>query len=538
MWLTPYTLYSWLLDGSTQKDGPFRAVFSFLIAMLAISLWHLWTNRKSNKPIAPLPPGPRGLPIVGYLPFLGTDNLHLVFTELAGVYGPIFKLWLGNKLCVVITSPSLAKEVVRDHDITFSERDPPIAAQVSTFGCNDIAFDSYSSPTWKKKRKILVSGMLSSGSLNAFYGLRKEQVMNTIGEVYKNVGEPIDVGELSYLTAINAVTSMVWGGKLGGEKRATIKGHFKEISSELAILLGKPNVSDIFPAIARFDIQGIERGVKKVIHLFNQLFDSVIELRTNVATEKDKVDGKSEQKSDFLQMLLELNKNEHSASSITMNQVKGMLMDIVVGGTDTTSTMVEWTMAELIQHTEIMEKVKKELTDVVGLDRTVEEFHLPNLRYLNAVIKETFRLHPALPLLVPRCSGKSITVGGYTIPKGSRVFLNIWSIHRDPHIWDNPLQFQPDRFLNDPDKFDYYGSDFRYMPFGSGRRKCPGLTLGEKMLYFILASLLHSFDWKLPQGTEHDLSSKFGLVVKKKKPLLLIPTPRLPNLELYRKKQL
>ena len=201
----------------------------------------------------------------------------------------------------------------------------------------------------------------------------------------------------------------------------------------------------------------------------------------------------------------------------------------MVGGTDTTSTMVEWTMAELIQHPEIMEKVKKELADVVGQNNTVEEVHLPNLTYLHAVIKETFRLHPALP----PCPGLSNTIGGYTIPKGSRVFLNIWSIQRDPHIWDNPSEFQPERFLNDPDKFDYYGNDFRYMPFGSGRRKCPGLSLGEKMLYFILASLLHCFEWKLPQGTEHDLAGKFGIVMKKKKPLLLIPTPRLPNLELY-----
>ncbi|XVF51654.1 hypothetical protein PTKIN_Ptkin04bG0201700 [Pterospermum kingtungense] len=183
-----------------------------------------------------------------------------------------------------------------------------------------------------------------------------------------------------------------------------------------------------------------------------------------------------------------------------MNQVKGLLLDMVVAGTDTISTMVEWTMAELIQHPEIMEKVKKELADVVGLYNTVEEVHLPNLRYLHAVTKETFQLHSPLPLLAPRCSGQSSIVGGYTIPKDSRVFLNVW-----------------------------------YMPFGSGRRKCPGVSLGEKMLYFMLASFLHSFEWELPQGTKHDLSSKFGWVMKKKKPLLLIPKPRLLNLELYTK---
>ncbi|XVE57738.1 hypothetical protein DITRI_Ditri04bG0113700 [Diplodiscus trichospermus] len=153
---TANTLYSLLLDGSNRKDGLFPLVFSFLIAALAILLWeYLWTNRESNKLIAPLPPGPRGLPLVGYLPFLGTDNLHLVFTELTGVYGPIYKLWLGNKPCVVISSPSLVKEVVRDHDITFSERDPPIAAQIATFGCNNIALTLTAVPAGKRSAKFL-----------------------------------------------------------------------------------------------------------------------------------------------------------------------------------------------------------------------------------------------------------------------------------------------------------------------------------------------------------------------------------------------
>ncbi|XWS49054.1 hypothetical protein CRYUN_Cryun13aG0130600 [Craigia yunnanensis] len=185
-----YSSFSSLFNANNQKDGLFQAAFSFLIAILAISLWHVWTIRKSRKPIAPLPPGPRGLPIVGYLPFLGTDNLHLVFTELAGVYCPIYKLWLGNKLCIVISSPSLAKEVVLNHDIIFSERDPPIAAKICSFGCNDIAFDSYSSPDWRMKRKV-VREMVSNFGIKACHGLRREQVMKTITDVYKNAGKPI-----------------------------------------------------------------------------------------------------------------------------------------------------------------------------------------------------------------------------------------------------------------------------------------------------------------------------------------------------------
>nr|KJB20800.1 hypothetical protein B456_003G165700 [Gossypium raimondii] len=276
--------------------------------------------------------------------------------------------------------------------------------------------------------------------------------MEMVGDVYENVGKLIDVGELAFRTLTSLIGNKVWGGEIQGEQRTIVESQFKKIFAEIMVFLGKPNISDIFPLIAWFDIQSIERGMKKIRQSFNEFLDSVIEERMKKET--------GEQKSDVLQMLLDLHKNQDSPSSLTMNQIKGILVNIVVAGTDTTSGSTEWAMSELMQHPEIMEKVKEELNDVIGVNNTVEEFHLPNLRYLNAVIKETFRLHPVLPLLVPRCSARSLTVGGYTIPKGSRVFLNTCSIHRDPNIWDNPMEFQPERFLNEPGKLDFRGNDF------------------------------------------------------------------------------
>lgn len=207
--------------------------------------------------------------------------------------------------------------------------------------------------------------------------------------------------------------------------------------------------------------------------------------------------------------------------------------DIITGGTDTTSTMAEWVMAEIMNNPELMKKVQEELSNVVGTNNIVNESHLPNLHYLDAVVKETFRLHPALPLLVPWCPSQSCIVAGYTIPKGTKVLLNVWAIHRDPKFWDSPLEFKPERFLSETSKWDYYGNNFQYFPFGSGRRICAGIPLAEKMLMHVLASLLHSFNWNLPKGEEVDLSEKFGLVIKKKTPLIAIPTQRLSNLKLY-----
>lgn len=205
--------------------------------------------------------------------------------------------------------------------------------------------------------------------------------------------------------------------------------------------------------------------------------------------------------------------------------------DMVVGGTDTTSNSVEFALAEMLKKPEILMKVQKELELVVGKDNIVEESHIRKLPYLYAVMKEVLRLHPVLPLLVPHCPSDTCTVGGYTVPKGARVFINVWAIHRDPLIWESPLEFRPERFLDG--KWDYNGNDFSYFPFGSGRRICAGTAMAERMFLYALASLVHSFDWKLPKGVELDVAEKFGIVLQKKVPLIVIPTPRLSKPELY-----
>ncbi|KAH7549559.1 hypothetical protein ACOSP7_025594 [Xanthoceras sorbifolium] len=503
-----------------EKPTNLMEMITSLVAILAV-IWFFWSLNKWRKRVAPLPPGPRGLPIIGYLPFLGT-HMHKTFTELAGVYGPIYKLWLGNKICVVVSSPSLVKELVRDQDTIFANRDPPVAVLVLHGGK-----DPYG-PEWKKMRKVFVSKMMSNASLDACYTLRKQEVKNIIRDVYNRIGKTIEFGDLSFTASINVIQNILWGSTLQGENGTDNLGvDLRELFAELMVLFGTPNISDIFPVFSRFDLQGIAKRTKEITIDFDKIIDSAIERSKNIAM------GNTDGKKDLLRILLELMDHNDTATSITMTQLKGMLTDILVGGTDTTTTMIEWTMAELMQHPKVMKKVQEELTEVVGINSSVEEFHLPKLLYLDAVVKEAMRLHPALPLLAPRCPSQSTIVGGYTIPKGARIMLNVWAIHRDPQLWDNPLEFRPERFLNNSENFNYLGNNFQYMPFGSGRRICAGIPLAERMLMFLLASLLHSFEWKLPYNTKLDLSDKFGIVIKKLNPLVVIPTPRLSNSEVY-----
>ncbi|KAK5777587.1 flavonoid 3'-monooxygenase CYP75B137-like [Gossypium arboreum] len=497
-------------------------LFTFVFATSIF--WLTWMYLKSKKGKPPPPPGPLGLPLVGNLPFLRTD-LHSYFSELAHIYGPVVKLQLGGKLAILITSPSTAREVLKDQDIAFANRDVPVVAKVVTGG-RDIVWNPYG-PEWRMLRKVCVIKMLSNATLDKVYSLRRQEVRETIGYLYSKAGSPVNVGEQMFLTILNVVTNMIWGGSMEGEARASLGAEFRQVISEVTELLGLPNVSDFFPALAPLDLQGAVKRVRKSTEKLDAIIDKIINQRL-----EEKQSGHTvEEFKDFLQFLLKLKDEDDSKTPMTMIHIKALLLDMVVGGSDTSSNSIEFTMAEIINKPEVMRKAQQELDEVVGKDSFVEESHIHRFPYLLAVMKESLRLHPVLPLLVPHCPSEPSTVGGYAVPKGSRVFVNAWAIHRDPSIWENPLEFNPDRFLNS--QWDFSGSDFRYFPFGSGRRICAGIAMAERMVLYSVASLLHSFDWQVPEGKKLDLSEKFGIVLKLQNPLVAIPTPRLSDPALY-----
>ncbi|KAI3727513.1 hypothetical protein L6452_16129 [Arctium lappa] len=505
------------------------ALFTISLLILAI-LCYKFTFSTTPNGAPSLPPGPRGLPIVGYLPFLGHD-LHKQFTNLARSYGPIFKLQVGSKVHVVINTLDLAKTVVRDQDEIFANRKPSIAAATSTYGGQDIVW-SNSNSYWRNLRKILVQEVLSNKSLEACQSYRRDEVRKTIKKVYDKIGTAIDINEISFSTEANVLTSIIWENTSAelGAKDSNLVGELQMIVSEIVELVSQPNISDLFPNLAWLDLQGVERKMKKKLKQLDRIFTSIIDDRIKFKSKRSNDATEHERNKDFIQILLDL-MEEKKATSLNITQIKALLVDIMVAGTETTTTLIEWAMAEIMQDVNVMKRVQEELEEIVGLNNIVEESHLPKLQYLDAVIKETFRLHPVVPFLIPRSPTQSCTVGSYTVPKGCIVFLNVWAIQRDPENWDNPLEFKPERFLEN--KWDYVGNNLKFFPFGSGRRLCPGVSLAEKMQMYVLATLLHSFDWALPKGEEHDLSDKFGITLKKRKPLIAIPSQRLPNVNLY-----
>ncbi|XP_071712996.1 labd-13Z-ene-9,15,16-triol synthase, chloroplastic-like [Rutidosis leptorrhynchoides] len=514
---------------SNMKDELTPATLLVTISIVIVfTLLRYKLRLSSTSP--PLPPGPRSLPIVGYLPFL-KDDLPLQFTNMARIYGPIFKFFVGNKLHVVISAPELVKEVVRDNDDIFANRYLTVAASVVSYGGQDIAFSNNSS-NWRKLRKIFVQELLSNKNLEACSSFPVDEVRKTIKNVYSKCGTKIDIRNITFLTAANIIRRMVWENSL--DEGADLGDELQVVCLKVAENLGKPNLSDFFPFLAWLDLQGVERALKREIMKLDRIFEKIIEDRIK-SNSKMLDDGFGDaKKKDFLHILLQL-KDKNDATSLNITQIKSLLSNIMIGGPDASATLIEWAMAEIIKNCKVMKKIQEELAEIVGVNNIVEESHLVKLQHLDATIKETLRLHSVSPLLIPRVPSQDCKVGGYTIPKGSIVFLNAWSIHRDPRYWDNPLEFNPNRFLvhEGTNKCDYIGNNLKFIPFGSGRRVCPGIPLADKMQMFILASILHSFDWNLPEGEEHDLSEKFAISMKKSKRLLAIPSQRLHDVSLY-----
>ncbi|XP_047329051.1 flavonoid 3'-monooxygenase CYP75B137-like [Impatiens glandulifera] len=490
-----------------------------LIWLTSLLLTKFSRNAKKNQPLSLLPPGPMGLPILGNLPFIKPE-LHSYFTDLAKTYGPIFSLRLGNKIAVVISTSSVAREVLKDQDIIFANRDVPIAGKVRFNGGSDILWSPYG-PELRMLRKICVQEMLSRSKVDSFYHIRRREVRKLVNSLWVRRMSLVDVGEEMFMTVLNSISTILWGNEMAERNLGT---EFRLFVEELIMLIGEPNISDFFPCLAYFDLQGIEKRIKRLVKRFDKVFELMINERMG--------EDDNNVKKDFLQGLLNLRKEGGDAKTcLTDSHLKSLLMEMVIASTGTTSYMMEFMLAEMMNDPQIMKKARQELENVVGANNIVDESHIHKLPYLHAVMKETLRLHPPAPLLVPHCPSESCTIGGYTIFKGTRVFINVWAIHRDPSFWENPLEFNPERFIKS--KLDYSGNDFNYLPFGSGKRICVGIEMAERMFLYLLASLLHSFDWKVSEGEKLDLEEKFALALKKKRPLMAIPTPRLLNQALY-----
>ncbi|GMN52107.1 hypothetical protein TIFTF001_021247 [Ficus carica] len=428
-------------------------------------------------------------------------------------------LKLGQITTIVISSSSTAKQVLQTDEKFFANRPSCDAANAynhSQFGMPWLPASSL----WRNLRKISNSHLFSAMVLDANMNLRHNKVRDLLNRVHKSAetGEAVDIGRAAFETILNLLSTAFFSVDLA-DSTSDIARELKETVWNLMEEVGKPNLADYFPLLRKLDPQGIRRRAAIYIRKFMDLFDRIVEERVRLRSEISTSDSTKDD--DMLDALL--NMMPISEYQLDKNQIEHLFLDLLVAGIETTSSALEWSIAELLKSPEIMSKANAELEQVIGKGNQVKESDITQLPYLQAIVKETLRLYPSIPL-IPREAERDVQVCGYVIPKGAQVLVNAWAIGRDPTIWDNPNKFLPERFLES--NIDIGGRSFEFIPFGGGRRLCPGLPLATRMLHLILASLLHSFTWKLEDGISPEnmnMEDKFGLATQMAQPLRARP---------------
>ncbi|XP_028755500.1 cytochrome P450 71A1-like [Neltuma alba] len=484
-------------------------------------------TRKRTKPN--FPPSPPKLPIIGNLHQISTP-FHQSLRSLSSKYGPLMLLHLGQVPTVVVSSADLAREMAKtSNDIVFSSRRSITAAKILFYGCNDVISAPYGEG-WKLRRKISITEFLSPRKVKSFQYISEEEVSNLVNKIRdearnsKNDGLPVSVNLIQMLieTLNNVLCRCIFGHKC--ETSDGESSRLREIMMEMMHEFGEFSFGDFFPSLWWMDcFKGLIPKMKATSKELEALILHEIEQH------KSKRRNNTHENKDLLDILLELQQNGIIRSDLSLVSIKAIIVNMFAAGIDTTSTTMEWAMAEMMKHAEKMKRAQEEVRGIVGYKTRIDETDVNQMRYLKCVVKETLRLHPAG--LIPRETNNSVKLGGHDIPPKTNILVNPFAIHRDPNHWERPEEFVPERFENS--EVDFKGQDFEFIPFGFGRRGCPGLYFGVASVEYTLANLLYWFDWKFPDddgtamtyGKDIDMSEADGQAIRKKIQLLLHPIP-------------
>ncbi|XP_058106540.1 3,9-dihydroxypterocarpan 6A-monooxygenase-like [Magnolia sinica] len=499
----------------------------FLIPLITTFLARTFFS-KTRPQTRHLPPGPLALPIIGHM-HLFSSSPHHVLCKLAQRYGPIISLRLGSVPHVVVSSPEAAREFLRTHELAFSSRPQSFTNHYLGYGGHGFAFSPYG-PYWKFMRKLCMSELLSGRSLGNLLPIRREE-MHTFLLLLSRASDgvkAVNVSEELKLMVGNVISRMSMSRRCYGTEAEGVEigGLVDEVSKLLMAL----NVGDFIRLFRDMDLQGLGKRMK-VTH---KRFDEIMEEIVREHEEKKEKDGVK----DLMDILLEISEDESAEMKLKKEHIKAFIRDIFVAGTATTALGMEWTLSELIKNPRIIKRARDEIDSVVGKNRVVEESDIPNLPYIQAIVKETLRLHPTDSIIL-RESIEDCKINGYDIPAKTGLFINIWAIGRDPNYWENPLEFLPERFIDDNGRaqIDLRGQHYHFLPFGSGRRGCPGKTLAVQLIVTTIAAMIQCFKLKIDGNDEEeggpiDMTVAPGLTLYRAQPLVCIPVARLDPLPL------
>ncbi|KAI3504740.1 hypothetical protein L1887_26431 [Cichorium endivia] len=489
---------------------------AFLVIIAAVLPLLLFILSKFRNPGSKLPPGPPGLPVIGNLHQLDTSNLADHLWQLSKCYGPLMSLRLGSVQTLVVSSAGMAKEVLKTNDAIFCSRPVFTGQQKITYGYKGLILTPYDD-YWREMRKICTLHLFTSRRVLSFRADREEEVLLMINRIKSQVIASSSEVVVNLNETVMTLTSMIICRMAFGKRHGPEMSRFHGLLLECQAVLVHLYYRDYFPLMGWLDhLDGSMARLEKNFNDMDAFYQELVDDHLNS-------ERPNKLQYDIIDILLQL-KNDNSFSlELTFDHIKAIVMDIFLAGTETSASGVVWAMTLLIKNPKALKRVQEEVRNAVGNKGKIDEEDLQKLDYLKAVIKESLRLYPAAPLLVPRETIDTCVLNGYEIPKKTLVYVNSWAIGRDSECWENPEVFEPKRFLGS--SYDYKGMDFEFLPFGSGRRGCPGMPIGAITMELILSNLLYAFDWKLPDGMKEDDVDTIttpGLVLHKKNALCLV----------------
>ncbi|KAL6217773.1 hypothetical protein ACLB2K_010990 [Fragaria x ananassa] len=511
-----------------------------ITGLLVLVLLYLWRVRvQDHKMKGLMSPEPHGaLPIIGHLHQLGSRNpLCRTLAKMADKYGPIFTIRLGKNRVLVISNYEAVKECFTTNDRVFATR--PISAQGKYLGYNYAAFGFSPYGTyWRDMRKLVVVELLSSRRLETLKHVQVSEVDAFVKGLYsfwKNKGHDgqskVEISEwIDHLT-LNMITRMIAGKRYFGKEIDKLDGEEKRIGKlmkDFMYVAGFPVVSDVIGFPEWIDFKGKLKTMKNIGSQLESLMKSWVEEHH---TKKHKGDS-SNQQQDLISVLLSEIEDSSMLGHTRDTIIKATAMNLVLAGSETTAVTLTWILSLLLNNRRTLKIAQEELDRKVGRHRWVEDTDIKNLVYLQAIAKETLRLYPPGPLSVPHEAMEDCKVGGFHVPKGTHLYVNLWKLHRDPNVWPDPEVFSPERFLTTQASVDALGQHFEFIPFGAGRRICPGITFAFQLMHLTVARLIQGFELATPLDKAVDMTEGLGITMPRATALEIILTPRLAS-DLY-----
>ncbi|KFK24947.1 hypothetical protein AALP_AA8G046600 [Arabis alpina] len=522
----------------------FTLILAFILGFFILAL--TMKRKETKKAVSmtsyrrnfPLPPGPKSWPLIGNLPeILGKNKpvyrwIHSLMEELDT---DIACIRLANTHVIPVTSPRIAREILKNQDSIFATRPLTVGTEYCSRGYLTIAVGPQGEQ-WKKMRRVVASHVTTWKGFVWTLGKRTEEADNLVRYInnrcVKNHGNGngfpvIDLRLVVRQYSGNVARKMMFGVRHFGKGSEDGSGpgfeEIEHVESLFTVLthLYAFALSDYVPWLRFLDLEGHEKIVSGAMKNLSKYNDTFVDKRLMQWR-----NGKMKEPRDFLDMFI-MAKDNDGNPALSDEEIKAQVTELMLTTVNNPSNAAEWAMAEMINEPSIMQKAVEEIDKVVGKDRFILESDLPNLNYVKACVKEAFRLHPVAPFNLPHMSIADTVVDGYFIPKGSHVLISRMGIGRNSNVWDKPLKFDPERHLGNNVDVELNDPDLNLISFSAGRRGCMGINIGSAMTYMLLARLIQGFTWSLMPGEGKNYISESKNDLFMTKPLHAVATPRL-----------